>query len=135
LNIPHPLIADIAQGRCLPFVGAGFSKNASLPIGLSMPDWAELTAVLARDAATPPGTGAQRRIVTRSLASRLAEVVRWRNKAVHEVEEPTKKAAHFVLATIHEALDSLPTAPEELALALSDREVRPTRKKQRAARK
>ncbi|HEY6321727.1 MAG TPA: SIR2 family protein, partial [Thermoanaerobaculia bacterium] len=52
------MIADIAQGRCLPFVGAGFSKNASLPAGLSMPDWAELTAALARDAATPPGTGA-----------------------------------------------------------------------------
>jgi hypothetical protein len=52
------LISDIAHGRCLPFIGAGFSKNALLPAGYSMPDWAELTATLARDAGTPAGTAA-----------------------------------------------------------------------------
>jgi nucleoside 2-deoxyribosyltransferase len=56
MAIPFPLISDIANGRCLPFVGAGFSKNAILPADLSMPDWSELTNALAKDAGTPPGT-------------------------------------------------------------------------------
>ena len=52
-SVPYPLISDIAQGRCLPFIGAGFSKNALLPAELKMPDWAELTHTLAQDAKTP----------------------------------------------------------------------------------
>lgn len=58
MRAPYPLISDIARGRCLPFIGAGFSKNALLPVGYSMPDWAELTAILAKDAGTPGGTAA-----------------------------------------------------------------------------
>lgn len=58
MSVPYPLISDIAQGRCLPFIGAGFSKNALLPAGHSMPDWAELTDLLAQDAGTEPGTPA-----------------------------------------------------------------------------
>ncbi len=57
MNIPVPLIKDISRGRCLPFIGAGFSKNADLPAGMSMPDWAELTGTLARDAGTSKGLG------------------------------------------------------------------------------
>lgn len=53
MTIPFPLISDITKGRCLPFVGAGFSKNAVLPDGLSMPDWLEMTALLSQDAETP----------------------------------------------------------------------------------
>jgi len=41
-DIPKPLQEDFADGRVLPFVGAGFSKNAILPPGMSMPDWNEL---------------------------------------------------------------------------------------------
>ncbi len=59
MNIPFPLISDIAQGRCLPFIGAGFSKNAVLPPGHSMPDWAELTDILAKDAGTEPSASPQ----------------------------------------------------------------------------
>lgn len=58
MRAPYPLISDIAHGRCLPFVGAGFSKNAILPVGFSMPGWAELTETLARDAGTPAGATA-----------------------------------------------------------------------------
>jgi hypothetical protein len=50
----------------------------------------------------------QRRIVKASLAARLAEVVTLRNRAVHEVAEPTKEEAPFVLNTIREVLDALP---------------------------
>jgi len=56
LRAPYPLVSDIDHGRCLPFIGAGFSKNAALPPKLSMPDWSELTGILARDAGTPPDT-------------------------------------------------------------------------------
>lgn len=58
MRVPYPLISDIAHGRCLPFIGAGFSKNATLPSGYTMPDWAELTAILAKDAGTAEGTPA-----------------------------------------------------------------------------
>jgi hypothetical protein len=36
---PEPFLEDIVQGRCLPFVGAGFSLNAKIPRGKKMLDW------------------------------------------------------------------------------------------------
>ncbi len=45
-ELPFPLLADIADARCIPFIGAGFSRNARVPDG-SMPDWAALTTILA----------------------------------------------------------------------------------------
>lgn len=36
---PKPFLEDLVQGRCLPFVGAGFSLNASVPAGKKMLDW------------------------------------------------------------------------------------------------
>ena len=47
MDIPLPLLDDIEAGKCLPFVGAGFSLNARLPAGKVMPAWPELTAHLA----------------------------------------------------------------------------------------
>ena len=40
--IPKPLLEDFIRNRVVPFVGAGFSKNAMIPDGLTMPDWNEL---------------------------------------------------------------------------------------------
>lgn len=48
--IPRPMINDIEHGRCLPFIGSGFSKNASLPAGSAMPNWRELASALAAEA-------------------------------------------------------------------------------------
>lgn len=39
---PKTLQEDFVDNRVIPFVGAGFSKNAVLPNGISMPDWNEL---------------------------------------------------------------------------------------------
>jgi hypothetical protein len=50
IDIPRPLLDDIAGGRCLPFVGAGFSVNATLPKQIEMPTWPELRTVLAKTA-------------------------------------------------------------------------------------
>lgn len=46
MRIPKPLIEDIASGKCLPFIGAGFSLNAKLPEGKVMPAWSGLTQIL-----------------------------------------------------------------------------------------
>jgi hypothetical protein len=41
-EIPKTLQEDFAENKVVPFVGAGFSKNALLSTGVSMPDWNEL---------------------------------------------------------------------------------------------
>ena len=38
-HIPKPLLDDFINSRVVPFVGAGFSKNADIPSGISLPDW------------------------------------------------------------------------------------------------
>lgn len=48
-SIPKPLLNDFITGRVIPFVGAGFSKNADIPVGLSMPDWNELGKLAANE--------------------------------------------------------------------------------------
>jgi hypothetical protein len=54
MKIPQPLIEDVAASRCLPFIGAGFSKNAVLPPGNTMPDWDGLAGYLASELILPP---------------------------------------------------------------------------------
>ena len=44
--IPTQLINAIRDGKCLPIIGAGFSLNADLPSGKSMPNWAKLVEAL-----------------------------------------------------------------------------------------
>lgn len=48
-SIPKPLLKDFVAGKVIPFVGAGFSKNADIPEGLSMPDWNELGKRISED--------------------------------------------------------------------------------------
>lgn len=49
--IPKPLLKDFVNSRVIPFVGAGFSKNADIPMGLSMPDWNEIGKLAAAEIA------------------------------------------------------------------------------------
>lgn len=49
LNIPKPLLNDIAAGKCLPFIGAGFSLNCKAPPGVELPDWKGLVKILAEE--------------------------------------------------------------------------------------
>lgn len=46
-KIPKPLLNDFVENKVVPFVGAGFSKNADIPQGLIMPDWNELGKLVA----------------------------------------------------------------------------------------
>jgi len=55
--VPKPLLDDIAEGRCLPFIGAGFSANAHLPGGERIPTWSGLTASLAEAGSIASGEG------------------------------------------------------------------------------
>lgn len=40
--IPKPLLDDFLNNNVIPIVGAGFSKNAQIPVNVIMPDWKEL---------------------------------------------------------------------------------------------
>ena len=46
-QLPKPLLSDFLKNRVIPVVGAGFSKNAEIPAGLTMPDWRELGRIVA----------------------------------------------------------------------------------------
>lgn len=48
-SIPPPLLNDFVKNRVVPIVGAGFSKNADIPKGLSLPDWNELGRIVAKE--------------------------------------------------------------------------------------
>jgi hypothetical protein len=39
LILPSPLLEDIIENRCIPIIGAGFSRNATTPSGFQMPLW------------------------------------------------------------------------------------------------
>lgn len=47
--IPKPLLKDFGCNRVVPFVGAGFSKNADIPDGIAMSDWNELGKIVASE--------------------------------------------------------------------------------------
>lgn len=38
-KFPKPFLEDIVSNRCIPIIGAGFSKNAQIPKGKKMLDW------------------------------------------------------------------------------------------------
>lgn len=81
-ELPFPLLADIAEGRCIPFIGAGFSRNAIVADG-RMPDWAELTAALASEGgfdSSSPGPDLAERYERRYGRVQLIEAVR---RALH----------------------------------------------------
>lgn len=48
-QFPKPLKECILQNRCLPIIGSGFSKNAEIPEGKSMPAWEALGEAFAKE--------------------------------------------------------------------------------------
>lgn len=48
-HIPKPFLDDIVASKCIPFVGAGLSRNAELDSGESMPLWDDLGKSFAND--------------------------------------------------------------------------------------
>jgi uncharacterized protein YutE (UPF0331/DUF86 family) len=60
MNVPEPLMDEIEEGKCLPFIGSGFSQNARLPEGRQMPAWAGLTKILAERTEVSPDLGGPR---------------------------------------------------------------------------
>jgi hypothetical protein len=99
MQIPRPLLDDIEAGKCLPFVGAGFSLNARLPRERIMPAWPELTAHLSSIGRLDPGTGGPAvafEFERRFGRVQLIEAIR---KALHTgVAEPGE--AHIAFASL-----------------------------------
>ena len=54
MKIPKPLLDDIIMGKCLPFIGAGFSLNCRTTAGLKMPSWRGLAETWANEADIDP---------------------------------------------------------------------------------
>jgi hypothetical protein len=54
--LPNPLLEDIVENRCIPIIGAGFSRNADLPQGAQMPLWNDLGRHFARQMREYPET-------------------------------------------------------------------------------
>src|SRR5436190_2695723 len=48
-SFPIPFLEDLVLGHVIPFIGAGFSKNAEIPKDKNIPDWNELGRLIARD--------------------------------------------------------------------------------------
>lgn len=97
MKIPKPLIDDILDGRCLPFVGAGFSANASLPDEKRMPTWKELIAALRESTDADPallGPDVASAFERRFGRVQLIEQVR---KALY-VDQATPGKAHLTFA-------------------------------------
>jgi len=47
--LPKPLLDELVHNNVVPFIGAGFSKNADIPDGLTVPDWPELAQAVAHE--------------------------------------------------------------------------------------
>lgn len=96
-DIPKPLLDDIVQGKCLPFVGAGFSLNAKLPDGETMPDWPGLTKILASasdDAGNKDGPNVASEYEQKFGRVQLIETIRHSLKT--DIIEPGKAQRAFV---------------------------------------
>jgi len=48
-NFPIPFLEDLVRGQVIPFIGAGFSRNADIPKGKEMPDWNKLGELVSKD--------------------------------------------------------------------------------------
>lgn len=57
-SFPKPLLDDLVEGRWIPIVGAGMSRNAVAPAGKRMPLWNDLGKGLAEDIPGYPYSGA-----------------------------------------------------------------------------
>jgi hypothetical protein len=55
---PKPLLKDLIEGRWIPIVGSGLSRNAVVPQGATMPLWNDLGRTLAEEMPSYPYSGA-----------------------------------------------------------------------------
>jgi hypothetical protein len=106
---PEPLIAEIAQRRCIAFIGAGFSRFSTGDGGLHPPGWPDFLQHLKAKMHTP----AQRAIVDQLVAKEryldAAEIIR------SDVKDPEYNAflqqelrdPSFQPAKVHELLRDL----------------------------
>ena len=112
-ELPLPLLDDIANGKCLPFLGAGFSINARLPSGKVMPDWRMLTETLAMAAKVPSSIGGPHVSSIFQKKFGRPKLIEEITKAIHH-GEAKPGASH--LAMIHLPFDVVFTTNFDLLL-------------------
>ncbi len=105
MNVPKPLIDDIAESKCLPFIGAGFSQNAHLPAGRQMPAWAGLTEILAESTEVSHDLGGPRVASTFERKFGRVQLVEAIRRALHvdhaEPGDAHRKFAELTFDTIY----------------------------------
>ncbi len=95
-KIPKPLLDDIASGKCLPFLGAGFSLNAKLPDDTKMPDWSGLTQLLSKGADVSEALGGPQVALAYERAFGRVQLIEAIRQALHtDVIEPGNAHRQF----------------------------------------
>jgi hypothetical protein len=112
IRVPQPLVDEIAEGRCLPFIGAGFSMNAELPPDSAMPDWQGLTDQLAEAAGISSGPGPEVAARYERLFGRVGLIDAIR-RALHPARAQPG-AAHLAFANL--SFDTIYTTNFDLLL-------------------
>ncbi len=105
MNFPEPLIDDIEEGKCLPFIGSGFSQNARLPEGRQMPAWAGLTKILAERTEVSPDLGGPRVASAFEKKFGRVQLIEAIRRALHvdhaELGDAHRKFAELTFDTIY----------------------------------
>lgn len=96
MKIPPPLLDDIAAGKCLPFIGAGFSLNARLSDDRTMPDWPALTEILSNAASVSGSLGGPKVASSYERNFGRVQLIEAIRQALHiDVIEPGVSHRHF----------------------------------------
>lgn len=82
-RIPQELLDDIRRGECVPVIGAGFSMNAALPTGCTMPLWDELGRMIAAKSRVRPSGNALKDISAYCSRCTKFELIRLLRDCLH----------------------------------------------------
>jgi hypothetical protein len=97
--LPKPFLDDIVGNRCIPFIGAGFSKNADLPLGKTIPDWKFLGEEALRDLPEYDAAGPLDALSAYAHVYSKAKLLEFIRKALI-VDDSEPGAAHYALCQI-----------------------------------
>jgi hypothetical protein len=99
-HIPQPLLEDIINNQCIPFIGAGFSLNCDLPKGKKMPLWEELGKKFAEDLTDYPYSNAIDAISAYSFEYSRSKLVEKMSKLLYVSEARP--------SNVHKSFSNLP---------------------------
>lgn len=98
-RFPNPLLQDLVNGRWLPIIGAGFSSNAVLPAGGTLPLWDGLGRSLASEMPDYAYSGPLDALSTSSHLFSKAKLVEQLHDLLH-VEDARPGQAHQAFCSV-----------------------------------